>query len=71
MSPVKYELGFYIPEDGILHSHRRENLTVHSAGGSAHAAVKPLQGHVLEPRECAQNVGTLERWNVAVRARRR
>jgi hypothetical protein len=24
--PVRYELGFYIPEDGILHSHRRENL---------------------------------------------
>jgi hypothetical protein len=22
---VTYELGFYIPEDGILHSHRREN----------------------------------------------
>jgi hypothetical protein len=22
---VKYELGFYIPEDGILHIHRREN----------------------------------------------
>jgi hypothetical protein len=26
VSPVKYELGFYIPEDAILHSHRRENL---------------------------------------------
>jgi hypothetical protein len=26
VSPVKYELGFYIPGDGILHSHRRENL---------------------------------------------
>jgi hypothetical protein len=26
VSPVKYELGVYIPEDGILHSHRRENL---------------------------------------------
>jgi hypothetical protein len=26
MSPVRYELGFYIPEDDILHSHRRENL---------------------------------------------
>jgi hypothetical protein len=26
MSPVKYELGFYIPEDAILHSQRRENL---------------------------------------------
>jgi hypothetical protein len=25
VSPVKYELGFYIPEDGILHSHRRED----------------------------------------------
>jgi hypothetical protein len=23
---VKYELGFYIAEDNILHSHRRENL---------------------------------------------
>jgi hypothetical protein len=23
---VKYELGFYIPEDDILHCHRRENL---------------------------------------------
>jgi hypothetical protein len=26
VSPVKYELGFYIPEDGILNSHCRENL---------------------------------------------
>jgi hypothetical protein len=26
LSPVKYELGFYIPEDDILHSHLRENL---------------------------------------------
>jgi hypothetical protein len=26
VSPVKYEMGFYIPEDGILHSHCRENL---------------------------------------------
>jgi hypothetical protein len=24
--PVRYELRSYIPEDGILHSHRRENL---------------------------------------------
>jgi hypothetical protein len=23
---VKYELGFYIPENDILHSQRRENL---------------------------------------------
>jgi hypothetical protein len=26
MSPVRYELGFYIPEDDILHSDRREIL---------------------------------------------
>jgi hypothetical protein len=26
VSPVKYELGFYMPEDDILHSHRREKL---------------------------------------------
>jgi hypothetical protein len=26
VSPVKYELGFYILEDGILHSHRREDV---------------------------------------------
>jgi hypothetical protein len=26
-----YELGLYIPEDGILHSHRRENLKYYIA----------------------------------------
>jgi hypothetical protein len=26
MSPVRYELGFYVPEVGILHSHCRGNL---------------------------------------------
>jgi hypothetical protein len=26
VSPVRYELGFYIPEDAILHSHCREHL---------------------------------------------
>jgi hypothetical protein len=26
VSSARYELGFYIPEDGILHYHPRENL---------------------------------------------
>jgi hypothetical protein len=26
VSPVKYELVFYVPEEDILHSHHRENL---------------------------------------------
>jgi hypothetical protein len=26
VSPVKYKLGFYVPEDDILHSHCRESI---------------------------------------------
>jgi hypothetical protein len=29
--PARYELGSYIPEDRILHSHRRENLKYYIA----------------------------------------
>jgi hypothetical protein len=50
VSLVKYELGFYIPEDGILHSHRRENLKSYmgvfpSSGDwrEAHALWSPLE----------------------------
>jgi hypothetical protein len=31
---MMYEPGFYIPEDGILHSHRRENLKSYDNGDS-------------------------------------
>jgi hypothetical protein len=31
VSPVKYEMGFYVPEDGILHIHRRENFKSYTA----------------------------------------
>jgi hypothetical protein len=31
VSPVKYEPGFYIPEDDILHSHCREHLKSYTA----------------------------------------
>jgi hypothetical protein len=31
VSPVRYELDYYIPEDDILHSHRRENLNSYTA----------------------------------------
>jgi hypothetical protein len=30
VSPVKYEMGFYIAEDGILHSHCRDNRKSHN-----------------------------------------
>jgi hypothetical protein len=29
--PMRFELSFYIPEDGILHSHRHRNLTSYLA----------------------------------------
>jgi hypothetical protein len=29
MFPVGYDLGFYVPEDDILHSHLHENLKSH------------------------------------------
>jgi hypothetical protein len=32
VSPVKYELGFYIPEDDIFHSHRHKNLRSYTFG---------------------------------------
>jgi hypothetical protein len=38
--PVTYELGFNIPEDGILHSHRRKNIKSYTA----------LTGWALWPR---------------------
>jgi hypothetical protein len=43
VSPVKYELGSYIPEDDILHSHRHENLKsyilIHSLQPAIHVPI--------------------------------
>jgi hypothetical protein len=43
---MKYELGFYIPEDGILHIHRRGNLKPYIA----------LTGLTLQPRRIVSPV---------------
>jgi hypothetical protein len=40
VSPVKYALGFYIPEDGILHS-PRSRFSVVFLGPRANAEVVP------------------------------
>jgi hypothetical protein len=40
VSPARYELGCYIPEDDILHSHCREN----------HKSYIPLTGWTLQRR---------------------
>jgi hypothetical protein len=49
VSPVKYELGFYIPEDDTLHSHCRENLksyTLFCMGGVCTLLVSTSIGHL-------------------------
>jgi hypothetical protein len=40
VSRARYELGFYIPENGIVHSNRRQNLK----------SYKELSGWVLQRR---------------------
>jgi hypothetical protein len=40
VSPVKYKLDFYIPEDDILHSPRRENLQSYNGAIPCSSAVK-------------------------------
>jgi hypothetical protein len=41
VSPVRYKLGFYIPEDGILHRHRRENLESYISSILADSEINP------------------------------
>jgi hypothetical protein len=45
MFPVRYELGLYIPEDGILHRPRHKNLKIYIA---YHVY---LQRHITTPTE--------------------
>jgi hypothetical protein len=42
VSPVRYELGFYIPEDGILYSHRRKTSNLPLPILSYHAELAEL-----------------------------
>jgi hypothetical protein len=44
VSPVRYELGFCITENGILHSHRREDLRSYKG---SHKSV--VHTHKLHP----------------------
>jgi hypothetical protein len=50
VSPVKYELGFYIPEDDILHSHRRGNLKSYTLSLCSTLTVRDHVSHQLEDK---------------------
>jgi hypothetical protein len=57
VSPVRYKLASYIPEDGILHSHRRESLKYNKAVHAAH------RRFVVRSLEVTAAVGTCSRPN--------
>jgi hypothetical protein len=54
VSPVKYELGFYIPEDGILHSQWSFFLSdLEPRGLPAHRPSPPqFYGYYTQPMSC-------------------
>jgi hypothetical protein len=47
VSPVKYEQGLYIPEDDILHRHRREKLKTYKTTGEPVLGLT-VQTNILE-----------------------
>jgi hypothetical protein len=55
VSPVKYELGFYNPEDGILHSRRREDLKSYMIFASAPIVLTQLTVLPLNAQPCNGN----------------
>jgi hypothetical protein len=50
VSSVRYELGFYIPKDDSLHSHRRENLNSYTVG--VVAGVRRQTSSIYWPQLC-------------------
>jgi hypothetical protein len=58
VSPVKYELGFYIPEDDILHSDRRENLKsyMHFSCFMFHVSIRIIINTDQQLQDCHMHV---------------
>jgi hypothetical protein len=54
VSPVKYELGFYIPEDGTLRSHGLDNLKSYM---SAKVFFVPCLMYI-KPKAAVQNLAS-------------
>jgi hypothetical protein len=50
MSLGRYELGFYIPEDGILHSQSRETLKSHRLRPQFNNVYTRASGSMLQRR---------------------
>jgi hypothetical protein len=48
VSPMRYEQGFYISEDDILHSHHRENLKPYEKRNASNPVPENLFSSYLE-----------------------
>jgi hypothetical protein len=61
VSPVRYERGFYILEDGILHSYRRETLKSYIVNVHIHivliSAIFSVQQSARPPVPVGQKAG--------------
>jgi hypothetical protein len=56
--PVRYELGFYIPEDDILHTQRRENLKSYNSVIHSETPLAIIAAYITV------SDGRRERWHV-------
>jgi hypothetical protein len=63
VSPVRYEMGFYIPEDDILHSHRRENppiihiTVISTTNNNGQFSLRPLRkSDQVSNRKCVERL---------------
>jgi hypothetical protein len=54
MSPVRYKLGFYIPQDDILHSHCREKLKSRNQHDPDSQIYKTAWRHI--PEDCTIDI---------------
>jgi hypothetical protein len=64
VSPLRYELGFYIPEDDILHSHRCENLTPHIFKNKIHCS-RPDAAGLRLPTKQIRRTATFDVCNIS------
>jgi hypothetical protein len=67
VSPVKYEMGFYIAEDDILHSHSRENLKSYIALTGWASSYTQGNTNIITPREgLSDRLHTLDRETTVI-----
>jgi hypothetical protein len=65
VSPVRYELGFYISEDDILHSQRRESLESYIIHACKYTIYLRMPRKLMRYRNFMDKACTYEMFSVA------